>query len=112
MHHDATETSSVKVMEAAKAHFESGRADLVIAELAPLLLEEAGAPSKGPLSKPKSILEGLQVLQVGLSRMPCVRHKVFYRESMPAETALPSHYLLTTAFRIHPGSTQPAESLC
>ena len=56
----------MNVMEAAKAHFETGRADLVVAELVPLLLQEAGAPSKGLLSKPKSILEGLQVLQVGL----------------------------------------------
>ncbi len=64
---------NVKVMEAAKAHYEGGRADLVIAELAPLLLSEAGAAGKGPLSKPKTILEGLQVLQVGLSHLPSLR---------------------------------------
>lgn len=63
--------NSVKVMETAKAHFESGRADLVVAELGPLLLDEAGVAGKGPLSRPKSILEGLQVLQVSPSQLLC-----------------------------------------
>ena len=61
---------SVKVMETAKAHFECGRADLVVAELRPLLLDEAGVAGKGPLSRPKSILEGLQVLQVRPLQVP------------------------------------------
>ena len=61
-------------MEAARVHCEGGRADLVITELAPLLLDEDGVAGKGPLSKPKSILEGLQVLQVGLFHMPCMQN--------------------------------------
>ena len=55
-----------KVMESATAHFENGRADLVVAELEPLLLDEAGVAGQGPLSKTNSTLQGLQVLQVSL----------------------------------------------
>ena len=52
-------------MESAKVHFENGRADLVVAELAPLLLDEAGVAGQGP-AKTNSTLQGLQVLQVSL----------------------------------------------
>ena len=61
----------MKVMETAKANYDGGRPDLVIAELAPILYNEAGVAGKEPLSRPKSILEGLQVLQVDLSHSPC-----------------------------------------
>lgn len=56
----------LKAMESATAHFENGRADLVVAELEPLLLDEAGVAGQGPLSKTNSTLQGLQVLQVSL----------------------------------------------
>ena len=54
------------MLDSAKTNLEGGRADQVIAELAPILLEEAGSASHGPLSSRQSILEGLQLLQVSL----------------------------------------------
>lgn len=63
----------MKVLEAGKVHCEDGRADLVVAELAPLLFDEGSFAGKGAFSRPKSALEGLQVLQVGLALLRC-RH--------------------------------------
>ena len=54
------------MLDSAKTNLEGGRADQVIAELAPILLEEAGSASHGPLSSRQSILEGLQLLQVSM----------------------------------------------
>lgn len=54
----------MQILESAKAHLEAGRADQVIAELAPLLLDEAGAAGSVIMSNKQCILEGLQLLQV------------------------------------------------
>ena len=58
------QNAGFQVLDSAKTSLEAGRADQVIAELAPILLEEAGSASHGPLSSRQSILEGLQLLQV------------------------------------------------
>ena len=53
----------MQVLESAKAHLEGGRADRVIAELGPMLLNEASVPGHGAFTTKQCILEGLQLLQ-------------------------------------------------
>ena len=69
----------MKVLEVAKVHLEDGRPDLVVAELPPLLLDEDSIAGKGAFSRPKSALEGLQVLQVGVT---LVRYAIIWACSM------------------------------
>lgn len=66
----------MQVLESAKAHLAGGRADQVIAELGPMLLNEASVLGPGAFTTKQSILEGLQLLQASpLLRGHLSRHK-------------------------------------
>jgi hypothetical protein len=59
-------SAEFQVLDSAKTNLERGRADQVIAELAPILFEKSGSANHSALSSRQSILEGLQLLQVSL----------------------------------------------
>ena len=73
----------MQILESAKAHLKGGRADAVIAELGPILVDEASVQGRGAFTTKQCILEGLQLLQAGpLLHMHFSRHQEIPQSSL------------------------------
>ena len=88
----------MQVLESAKAHLEGGRADSVIAELGPVLLNEASVQGHGAFTTKQCILEGLQLLQAGpLLHMPFSADTTRSPKAYSSSFKVPGHMYLGQA---------------